>query len=209
MTQQFDLQYFPNICYVKSLINSTHVFFNKYDTHRKMSFVNKCIIVGSNGLIKLSVPILHGRNQKANIVDLKIDYSTKWQSMHWRSIESCYGKSPFFLYYSDAVKEIIFGGHPTLVELNKKALEWILKICKADINIVEPTMLDVHLSRKNLYRWLPNNYASADCGIRPYPQVFSNKQPFQKNLSILDAIFCLGPALPRMLAADGNSHKVE
>lgn len=209
MTEMFDLQYFPNICYINELIKSINVSFCEYEAHRKMSFLNKCIIVGSNGLIKLSVPILHGRNQKANIVDLKIDYSTKWQAMHWRSIESCYGKSPFFLYYSDGVKEIIFGGHTTLVELNKKALEWILKICKAEINIVEPAMSELNLSRKNLYRWLPNNYASADCGIRPYPQVFNDMQPFQPNLSILDAIFCLGPALPKMLAADRNSHKFD
>lgn len=195
MIELFDLHYFPNICYVKTLIDSKNIKYFEYGAHRKMSFLNKSVILGSNGLIKLSVPIKDGRNQKIAISGLQIDYSTKWQVSHWRSIESCYRKSPFFLYYADAVHDLIYGDHESFVELNKTIMQWVLNVCRAEVEVADGSEDGDEISREYLYRWLPNNFQSAGCGLRPYVQVFEGNDGFQSNLSILDAVFCLGPQL--------------
>lgn len=198
MNKIIDLQYFPNVNYINSLSKNENIVFPVYDCYRKMSFFNKCYIFGANGLIQLSVPLKGGRNQKALISDIKIDYSTKWQLQHWRSITSAYSKSPFFDFYADAVERLIFSKPEYLFELNLSILEWLNKVLKLSLSfkiVDEQITADEHL----YYKWLPKNFQS-ETYIR-YPQIFEDRLGFQPNLSFLDMLFCTGPQMANLLKA--------
>ena len=78
-------------------------------------------------MINLTIPIAGGREQKKPISQIEIDYTTNWQTKHWRTILSAYNNSPFFDYYSEEVKEMIFNPEKRLFNFNLFILE---KICK-------------------------------------------------------------------------------
>jgi hypothetical protein len=91
-----DLQYFACVNYINNLFNATNVEIFVSEGYKKMSFRNRCIVAGSNGLVNLSVPLENGRHQKGLLKDVRISYRDAWQTQQWRTLTSCYSKSAFF-----------------------------------------------------------------------------------------------------------------
>ena len=100
MNQLIEIQYFGCIISFVPAYREKHVVFEQYESYQKMSFRNRCQVLGAGKLINLSVPLLGGRDQKTAITQIKIDYGQDWATQHWRTLESCYNKSPFFIYYA-------------------------------------------------------------------------------------------------------------
>src|SRR6186997_2705706 len=96
-----DIQYFGNLSYYKMLYSSKYVVLELYDEHKKLSFSNRCVIVGANGPLTLSIPLQKGRNQKTIMKEIRIANEEKWQKDHWKGIVSCYNGSPWFRYLDD------------------------------------------------------------------------------------------------------------
>src|SRR4051812_41011059 len=107
-------QYFPVVNWFKYSCKSRYIILSSCEEYQKMSFRNRTVICGSNGLINLSVPVENGRSQRVPFKDVKISYREKWQLNHWRSIASCYGKSPFFYYYEDELQKLFYKRHSFL-----------------------------------------------------------------------------------------------
>jgi len=91
-----ELQYFPPLSFFSTLYRETYVDLDIYEIYRKMSFRNRCLIAGAQGIIHLSVPLLDGRNQQLPMNEVLISDTEKWQSRHFKSIRSAYNRSPFF-----------------------------------------------------------------------------------------------------------------
>lgn len=203
-------QHFPCINYIKALFVSTHAKIDLWETYRKMSFRNRCVVAGSNGLIHLSVPLEKGRSQKQPVKDVRISYSTEWQLQHWRTIESCYNRSPFFEFYRDWL-EVFYAKKPVfLADLNMEILQWVSRQLGLTINIEtadEPyTILPEEMTDLRGY-FMPKNFQSINPGHRPfeYVQVFADRIGFQPNLSILDLLFCAGPQAASLLRSNDFS----
>src|SRR5215216_1327217 len=92
-------QSFPIITWTKYLFCKKHIILFSWESYPKMTFRNRFVVAGSNGLIHLSIPLVNGRSQKIPFKDVRISYREKWQLNHWRTITSCYNKSPYFEYY--------------------------------------------------------------------------------------------------------------
>lgn len=194
--QIFDLQYFPNIDYLRTLFTADKPVFENFDQYRKMTFKNRCIVAGANGLINLSVPLLSGREQRTLITAVEIDYSSSWNKQHWKTIVSCYHRAPYFEYYSDSVHELLFSEEKLLADLNMRILRWLFKILKPGTVPGFTESYQAEYTTEHVdYRthWLPRNYQQQGSNIPEYSQVFSDRFGFQRNLSILDLIFCMGP----------------
>src|SRR5574337_724916 len=88
-----DNQSFPIVNWIKFLFSKQNIILLSCESYQKMSFRNRYVLAGSNGLINLSVPVLKGRNQKTPFRDVKISNNESWQLTHWRTITSCYNKS--------------------------------------------------------------------------------------------------------------------
>lgn len=192
MTQLIESMYFGCISSFSALYNADIIELEYDETFQKMSFRNRCQILGARKVINLSVPILGGRDQKSFTKEVLIDNTQKWQLQHWRTLESCYNKSAFFLHYAPGLHQIIFGGHTQLWDLNEAALRWTMKhlrwkgIITHSKEYIKDLPPDVGDCRN---RFLPSNRNHFQL-IR-YQQVFG--EGFENNLSILDLLFNLGP----------------
>lgn len=197
-----DIQYFGNVDWYKLLFQFTNIEIEQYETYQKMSFRNRCTIVGSNGLINLSVPLEKGRGQKLLMKDVKISYSENWEEQHWRSICACYGNSPFFEFYEESLKSLFQKKHRYLMDLNWHNLEWVNKRLKNTLQFQKSGAYLIEL---------PNNYVDARNTFKPntihqvketitYQQVFEDRIGFKPHLCILDLMFCNGPASKSLLA---------
>ena len=206
-TQVIELHYFPGVSYIKKLIQTESTLFEKHERFQKMSFRNRCMVAGSNGVIQLSIPLLHGREQRRFITEVELDNSSCWYKQHWKTLQSCYSRAPFFEYYGPDVKSMLFSGQPKLFELNLLIIEWVLKVLNINPEPGFTTSYRESYADKGITdcrnRWLPKNVDVLVSGDTPvYYQVFQDKIGFQPNLSILDLLFCEGPASLNIILAD-------
>lgn len=90
-----------------------------------MSFRNRCLIAGAQGIISLSVPLQQGRNQQLPMNEVRISDTEQWQSRHFKSIRSTYNRSPFFDFYQDELAAIYRRPFELLTDWNICCLEWV------------------------------------------------------------------------------------
>ncbi|MEG2071452.1 MAG: WbqC family protein, partial [Bacteroidales bacterium] len=123
--------YLPPVEYFVLLSNGD-VSIEKHEYYCKQSYRNRTILLTANGINQLSIPICHQQN-KMLIKEVKIDYKTPWQRNHWKTIESAYNNSPFFLYYQDYIKPFYQKQYPYLFDFNMELINILLKLLKLDI----------------------------------------------------------------------------
>jgi hypothetical protein len=189
-------QYFGTVNYYKMLFQYSYIEIDQYENFQKMSFRNRCIIPGANGLIQLSVPIENGRNQHTPIREVKIAYKENWVLQHCRSMEACFNRTPFFEYYRDELFALLEQKPIYLFDLNWSILNWAIRKLKAELKLNLSQKLDEKPSLivndlRNTY--LPKNYDQIASPIK-YTQVFEDRIGFKPNLSIIDLLCCTGPA---------------
>ncbi|MFZ9660930.1 MAG: WbqC family protein [Chitinophagaceae bacterium] len=192
-----DNQYFAPITEFKSLSKSNFIITPISVLYKKQSFANRMFLAGSQGIQDLSIPILGGRSKRQIFKDVKMDHRSNWRLKHWRTIESCYRRSPFFEYYEKELKELFVLEIEFLWIWNNLLLKWVLNKIGSPALIY--TDLDQNLCTTPIndgnIQVLPKNYKEIwlQSQWEPYLQVFQDKNGFLPNLSILDLIFCLGP----------------
>ncbi|HTS43205.1 MAG TPA: WbqC family protein [Puia sp.] len=189
-----EIQYFPSIIFYKNSFNITNIVFEQYESYQKMSFRNRCLIVGAGGIIKLSIPLETGRDQKEFIRDVRIAEKQKWRQQHWRTISSCYNHSPWFDFYRDELAHLYERSHNFLFDWNVACFEWTVEKLKWPVNI---SFTERFLKNYDSPDWvdcrntiLPKNYH--DVEPVKYHQVFEERVGFLPNLSVLDLLCCEG-----------------
>ena len=93
--------YFPPVQYFTKINNCTEIWIEQYESYGKQSYRNRCDIMTANGVMTLSVPVVKGSSIKILTKDVLVDYSTNWQKLHFKGIESAYKNSPYYDYYID------------------------------------------------------------------------------------------------------------
>jgi hypothetical protein len=190
-----DLHYLPSLEYFCALYPCEKIVLEKHEHFVKQSFRNRCYIHTSQGKQMLIVPVTE-KHGKVSVGEIKIDSNQKWQNNHWRAIESAYRKAPFFEFYSDELKDIIYKNHDLLFELNKDLLSFCLRTMKIKTELSESVSFEkTHDEAVLDLRGEISPKASYDTRTFyhavPYHQVFGNG--FVENLSFLDLLFCEGP----------------
>lgn len=188
------VQYFSKFFFEGELI------IEKHDNFIKQTYRNRCIICGANGPLSLTVPVLRGSFHKTPLKYLRIDYSRKWQSEHWRAIESAYRSAPFFEYYSEEIRESYKKQPSLLIQLNTELMETIFRLIGISPDYSFSTQF--LSSGKFDYRTaIRPKHPLPDPLFIPifYHQVFEDRFGFIENLSILDLLFNTGPEAPTFL----------
>jgi hypothetical protein len=166
---------------------------NEIEVHEsfvKQSFRNKCEILGANGLITLTAPVI-GRSKGTKTKDVELDFRENWPQKHLHSIKSAYGHSPYFEYYIDdieslyaRIKEFTLLHDLNLASLN--AIKSILEI-RTDFEYSASFEPPEETDLRSRYK---SGKKRAD--FAPYYQTFSDRFPFEPNLCILDLVFNKG-----------------
>ncbi len=183
--------------FTKFLLYPAYVI-ERYDNYIKQTYRNRCNILGTNGVLPLSIPVLKGTAHKTHVRDIRIDYNKKWQKLHWRSIESAYRHSPFFEFYMDEFSPFYEKKFEYLLDFNSALLEMVLHSLEIE-NIPDYSMEFIEANKEDHadYRELihPKRDLSSDPHFMPaeYQQVFADRLGFVANLSIIDLLFNEGP----------------
>ena len=112
-----ELQYLPSIAFFSSLEGKEELILEANEFFEKQTYRNRCHLLSSQQIEILTVP-LQGANKKIKTKDIKIENSQNWSKKHWRSIQTCYGKSPFFEFFADEFKPIYEKEYNFLWDLN-------------------------------------------------------------------------------------------
>ncbi len=195
-TQQvlIDLQYLPSLEFFTCVLNFDEIILESNEYFVKQSYRNRCYLQGANKIEVLSIPVIDG-NKKVLMKDIKIDYSQRWETIHWRTINAAYGKSPFFEFFADYFQNIYEKKPIFLWDLNYSFLTICLKLLKQNKTIrqtefyqKEPNMgvFDARSLINAKKTFETNNF------YKPvvYQQNFGND--FVPNLSVIDLLFCRG-----------------
>lgn len=199
-------QYLPPVILFKISINFSHVKFDIYDNWRKMSFRNRCVVAGANGPINLSVPLQEGREQRKPMKEVMIDNRKPWQSQHWKTITSCYNRSPWFDFFCGELEEIYRQPYRYLIDWNRACFEWVSAKTGLSLttgfteNYQSPEAVSGVLDLRN--RMLPKSIREEFPDPVRYRQVFEERTGFVPHLSILDLLFCEGKNARRILTGE-------
>jgi hypothetical protein len=152
---------------------------------------------------QLTVP-LTGKHGKVFITDIRIDYTQKWLTNHWRTIQSAYGKAPFFEHYVDDLEKVLFKKYEFLYDLNIQLLSMCLAWLKWNVVVSESLSYekDCPLTTTDLRSLInPKKTELLAKFYNPseYTQVFGNT--FVSNMSLIDLIFCEGPVASKIIRA--------
>ena len=168
----------------------------------------------------ISVPVGHDRERL--ICEVEIPEST-WQAKHWRTIEQCYGKCPYFTRYQEYFEHVYLGSiWRNLSELNQSTIRHIageflgLRTEFADSRSFSPQghkldkLLDVVVksgARSYISGPAAKDYIVAErfeqLGVElrwkdysGYPEYSQRFPPFEHGVTILDLLFNVGPDAP-------------
>jgi hypothetical protein len=181
MITLFTTAYLPSVSYIAECLLSDAVTIEAFETYKKQTCRNHCEIYGPNGRQKLSVPVIKVNGNHTLTKDIRISSFQNWQKIHWRSIETAYNNSPFFLYYRDHLEPFYIKKFDFLLDLNTRLLEVLSNILRIEKQIDFTDHFENPTGCHNKFL------------LRHYTQVFENKSGFLPDLSIIDLIFNLGP----------------
>jgi hypothetical protein len=193
----FPALYNGPVNYYARLVRQQEIVLEQYDSYSKQTYRNRCMIMGPNGLVTLSIPVKRKRNTKTYLRDIRIDYDIAWNRIHWRSLVASYASSPFFDYMAEEFNPLYQKRVDFLIEMNLKLIDKTLELLGLRSPVVcteafSPILSD-HDPRHFIHPKM--DQAEADPGFQPeeYYQVFADRLGFRANLSILDLIFNEGP----------------
>jgi hypothetical protein len=189
--------YLPSIEYIAFLLHNGGAVIEIHETFPKQTYRNRAHIATSGGLLALVVPVIKPNGNHTSTGEIGISHHLLWNRTHWRSIESAYNSSPFFLYYRDEFETLYNQQFNNLAEMNFSFLNIIIKMLKFDVAL---SFSDSYQSfdsgltdmRQKIHPKKPPYLCKLSAFSR-YTQVFDKENGFIPNLSIIDLLFNLGP----------------
>ncbi|MEZ4986790.1 MAG: WbqC family protein [Saprospiraceae bacterium] len=187
-----ELHFLPSVAMMQHYKTADTLLLEGSEHYQKGSYRNRCHIAGANGVQRLSIPLVKGKNSQQPIGEVRLSFEEPWPTRHWQSIRSAYGSAPFFVFYADAF-EPLFRHPPVLLwDFNLQFLTLCFRLLRWEKTIHTTTTYSPAA---------PQGIQDVRNQIRPsleidtpyYPQVFEDRHGFLPNLSILDLLFCMGP----------------
>lgn len=174
---------------------------------KRQKSAHRCVIADKQGTATLTASISkpHGIT-RATWADVSLSDHGAWWRVHRSTLETAYGRTPFFEFYIDRLAPFLTDGvtgrYPTLRALDDAidaTLRAILGLTPASAAPVDaPT---VAASAAAALPVTPATLAAAEnaAAAIPYWQVRAHKLGHIAGLSVLDLIFNLGPEAPLWL----------
>jgi len=194
----------------------------------KEGFTNRNRIKTAQGIQWITVPVLTKGRAAQKILDVNIADDPRWHRKILGAIRQNYRKTHFFeMYYGD-LEAVISSGPTRIVDLNTALLDWARSVLGITTPMVRSSSLPRTVAASTERLVAICRYLEADayvCGrggwnyqdeslfqevgidieesggpFAVYPQMWGD---FAPNLSVIDALFNVGPGIVKLLANDG------
>lgn len=165
--------------------------------NKRFKSAHRCDIVDTQGRLTLTVPVDHQPGRRS-WSETDVSSHGRWWHVHRVSLESAYGRTPFFEFYYDRFKPLLSQPgtlYNTVTELDTAADSVIRQILGIDTDIA-------YRMPENASDSIIKDYRNCDFKSAvpvEYYQVRSSKFGFVAGLSVLDLIFNVGPESPLVL----------
>ncbi|MFA9221211.1 MAG: WbqC family protein [Sediminibacterium sp.] len=171
----------------------------KDEYFQKQTYRNRFDILTGNGVQTLTIPIESTGGERKLLRDIRIspEYSGK---KTLQAIRSAYGNSAMYDFIEQELEELFLKEEKFLFDFNMKAIDWSMKWFGLQCKIPEERLAEPKILNE---RWKMRGTRPVE--LKSYPQVFADRFPFEKDLSILDAIFNLGKTSVTALGHVNNS----
>lgn len=192
---RFPIAYWGSISYFQELCRLKSICIEVCETYPKQTLRNRTSILTANGELDLSIPIIKPNGSKSSTKEILVDDSQNWRKIHWRALVAAYASSPFFDHYALDIEQLLFQNEKNLVRFNLSLLRFIIDhlALPVDIQISNEFEKTANLTYLKYFdkKNIEVNYN--------YQQVFQPTSHFVADLSILDALFNLGPMTRKIL----------
>ena len=161
--------YLPPRSYMEALMSEPATI-EQMESFEKQTFRNRALIRDAKGeLVRLTVPV--GKVEHKQLTrDIQISYQTRWRHQHWITLVSAYQHTPYFMYFADYLRPFYEKEYKWLLDLNDELNATLVSLLKKERPIVNSQQL---MSR------------SLDWS----GQIWTDKHPWQTELSVLDTLF--------------------
>tara|TARA_B100000989_G_scaffold109517_1_gene80369 strand:+ start:1150 stop:1680 length:531 start_codon:yes stop_codon:yes gene_type:complete len=157
---------------------------------KNKTFRNRASIYGSNGKLKLIIPVSFTSSKKTKLKDIRICNNSNWQKNHFKSIQIAYRSSPYFEFFEDYFIGIFEEKEEFLIDITIKSIAIIFNIIEKDLKFKLTSAYQDNYNSDSDFRFLSiRNRKAQKSLIKPYSQVFETEHGFISNLSIIDLIF--------------------
>ncbi len=190
--------YLPSIAWFAVMLNAENVLLEKHENFVKSTQRNRAEIAGTNGALKISVPVEGGKSHRQLFKDVRICYAANWQKIHWQTLCSCYRRSAYFEYYEEKLAPFYHQKFEFLFDFNFQLFETICSMLKVShkVNFTESyerTHAELFDFRANFKDASSQNFSPFGFTPPVYFQCFESNHGFLPNLCVLDVLFSLGP----------------
>jgi hypothetical protein len=187
-----ETHYLPSLEYMTLLLQNPSLVFEVEENFPKQTYRNRCLILGSNGVERLTVPVIHLSGEKIKTKDTKIDYSQNWVKQHQGAIQAAYGNAPYYEFFEPYLSQIFAKKRFFLVDLNIDLLTFIYRIVDSPLEYSVTQEFNL-FNGKSAYNLISAKKDSSERLIysnRPYRQCFGAE--FVPNLSVIDLLMNYG-----------------
>ena len=152
-------------------------------------------IDGPNGVQTLTVPLVGSTNNMTTpLRDVLISEHGDWRRLHWGSLYSAYGRSPYFDYVADDLSRVIHGKQRYLHDFNTQLHDVIvdfmdLPLTTCAFDTVNQEQRECHDLRGRISMKKPDTLPLVNV---PYYQMWTGSEGFYPDLSILDLMMNMG-----------------
>ncbi len=183
--------YLAPVSWYAAAARAGRVVVEQHEHYVKQTCRNRCRIAMPDGAVDLVVPV-EAASSHAAIADIRISEHGNWRHHHWSALRTAYGKSPFFEYYADDFEPLYARRQTFLVDFNEALQQIVCRLMDLDVAFV----------RSESYA-PPVAFEDLPAMQKPYYQVFSPRNGFLPDLSIVDLLFNLGPESLLYLTREG------
>ena len=188
---RLETAYLPPLAYFHWWRAHDGLVLEAHETYQKGGYRNRCVILGANGPLRLTIPLQKGKHQQLPIREVRIDHRKPWATQHWQSIRSAYGRAPLFEHYADYLEPHFQQVPEWLFDFNLGLLNTLLRLLPPLPPHTLSAAYELHpneVDGRSVLR--PNRPVPDHLQPAPYPQVFTDRFGFTPGLSVLDALFC-------------------